>query len=156
MPDEWYRRSKSRNVSPAAGPSELTLKRLASLEESEEDEEEEGEGTAKAGDRINSPPRPNSAKTIEQRGLVTQGRLSSIFDGWLQSSPTSSSRSSTAFSTDSRKSVSEPKLVERAAPTNLEGKSLLSISDDEGEEDFEADFEDMLVSLLDPLLFTRY
>ena len=92
-------------------PSESTLKRLGSLEESAE--EDEDEGTAKLG-----PGRPNTHPTdiADRRGSLSQNRLSSLFDGWLRStSPTSPNqlrRSSISLSSDKRKSVSEPRLVD--------------------------------------------
>lgn len=129
----------------AAGPSDLTLKRLASLEESssEEEDDEEGEGTAKMGDRNTSVSNP--VKTIEHRGLVTQ-RLSSIFDGWLPSSPTTANSNSNVPSSEKRKSVSEPRLLEHASPIELQKTALLNIKNDDGEDDFEATFEEMLAS----------
>lgn len=147
IPEEWYRRSKSRNVSPAVGPSELTIRRLAALQES--DEEEEEEGTAKVAERKFSPTRQDSTKTVEQRGLVTQGRLSSLFEGWLHSSPpTTPTRNSAIFSPENRKTVSEPKLVEKKDPTKhiRSGSGSSDASDDEDEEMFKKAFEDMVVS----------
>ncbi|KAJ6583786.1 hypothetical protein B0H10DRAFT_2168123 [Mycena sp. CBHHK59/15] len=107
VPDEWYRRSKSRNLSSASTePSESTIRRLASLQETEE-EDEEDEGTAKLNDTVS--PRASAA---EGASSATQNRLSTMFDGWLRGSPVTPSRSSVVFSPDNRKSVvSEPKLV---------------------------------------------
>lgn len=136
-------------MSPAAGPSQQTLNRLASLEESseEEEEEEEGENTAKMGDRTT--PAPNQAQMIEQRGIVTQ-RLSSIFDGWLPLSPTNTSPNLSSnkllSSAEKRKSVSEPRLLEQASPIKLESSARYGSGGDDEDEGFEASFEEMLVS----------
>lgn len=143
VPDEWYRRSKSRNVSSAVAPSDSTIKRLAALQESDEEGDEEGEGTAKMGEQ-KAQDRPNSAKTVEQRGIVTQSRLSNIFEGWLNSPPSSPNRNSAIFSPENRKSVSEPKLLDKGT-NGMDGNSSES-SDDGDEERFEKEFEDMLVS----------
>jgi len=151
VPDEWYRRSKSRNVSPAPGPSESTIRRLAALQESEEDdaeeeEEEEGEGTAKLG-ASNPSLETDTKKTVEQRGLVTQARLSNMFENWLYpSSPNSSTRSSAVFTPDNRKSVSEPRLMDAASPNIISKRNSSDASEDESEDDFDTSFEEMLVS----------
>ena len=111
----------------------------------EDDDEEEGEGTAKMEDRSTSV--PNHVKTIEQRGLVTQ-RLSSIFDGWLPSSPTAANSNNNLLSSEKRKSVSEPRLLEHASPISLQKTALLDTADNDGDDDFEATFEEMLASKL--------
>jgi len=147
VPDEWYRRSKSKGLSPAARPSESTIRRLAALQEEQDDDGDNDEGTAKIGSPNVSPSQQNSSKTMEQRGLVTQGRLSSIFDGWLKpTSPTSSSRTSAVISSQNRKSVGEPMLVDQ---TITFARSSLPGSDanyDENGDGFESAFEEMLVS----------
>lgn len=150
VPDEWFRRSKPRSVPSSPTPSDATLRRLESLQETEEedngdeDDEEEGEGTAKAI----SAGTQAATKTVGQRGLVTQARLSSIFEGWLPSSPSPTSRRSSAvIVSESRKSVSEPRLLEqRTGPGVLERKVTLETSDDDEEVLQDAQFEDMLVS----------
>ena len=44
VPDEWYRRSRSRNLSSASfETSEATIKQLEALQESDEDEDDEAE-----------------------------------------------------------------------------------------------------------------
>lgn len=141
VPDEWYRRSKSRNVSTASfETSDSTIRRLVALQES--DEEDEDEGTAKLAS--DSPMRPPPAtNTADWRGSLSQNRLSSLFDGWLNSSPPASpNRNSTFGSPGDRKSVSEPKLVGHIAGNGLVVDSMNT----EIEGDFsEADFENMLV-----------
>lgn len=145
VPDEWYRRSKSKGVSPAAGPSASTIRRLAALQE--DGDEDNDEGTAKIGNLSASPSQQNVAKTVEQRGLVTQGRLSSIFDGWLKpTSPTSSSRTSAVISSSNRKSVSEPMLVNQTMTFTRSSLSGSDANDSENEDEFESAFEEMLVS----------
>lgn len=140
VPDEWYRRSKSRNVSTASfETSDSTIRRLAALQESDEDEDE---GTAKLAS--DSPMRPPPAtNTADWRGSLSQNRLSSLFDGWLNSSPpTFPDHNSTFGSPGDRKSVSEPKLVGPSAGNGI----VVDNTNTEIEGDFsEADFENMLV-----------
>ncbi|KAJ3492688.1 hypothetical protein NLJ89_g11182 [Agrocybe chaxingu] len=144
VPDEWYRRSKSRSVPSAPGPSECTIRRLAALQESED--EDEDEGTAKIGEK--RPSQSDTDKTIEQRGLVTQGRLSTMFEGWLRSTPpTSPNRNSAILSPENRKSVSEPKLVEKPSRNSFSKASASDSSEDENEDDFTASFEEMMDDL---------
>ena len=115
------------------------------MQESEEEEEEEG--TAKIAERNVSPTRQDSAKTVEQRGLVTQGRLSSLFEGWLHASPpTTPTRNSMISPSENRKTVSEPMLVEKKESTKLPSTGSSDTSEDEDEESFNKAFEDMLVS----------
>jgi len=145
VPDEWYRRSKSKELSPAI-PSESTIRRLAALQEEDADEDND-EGTAKIGNPDLSPSQQNVTKTVEQRGLVTQGRLSSIFDGWLKpTSPSSSSRTSAVTSPQNRKSVSEPTLVNQTIKFPRNRLSGSDANDGESEDGFESAFEEMLVS----------
>lgn len=92
MPDEWYRRSRTRTLSSGSlTPSEATIKRLADLEESEEEDEDEpveGEGTAKAQGAVTQSPTSSPEKSGDWRGTFSQARLSTMFDGWLPSGPT--------------------------------------------------------------------
>lgn len=144
MPNKWYRRTKPRGIQSATALSDSTLRRLAEMES----DEEEGEGTAKIGEKT---VRQNSAKDAEQRGLVTQGRLSSLFEDWTSHSPISPTNfDSTSYTPDKRKSVSEPRLVDRALFSHL-GRINISdtIATDEKSADFsETAFEEMLVSLV--------
>ena len=95
VPDEWYRRSRTRTLSSGSlTPSEATIRRLADLEESEEDEEEsaEGEGTAKAQvaatqSSPTSSPGNSPGSSGDWRGTFSQARLSTMFEGWLPSAP---------------------------------------------------------------------
>lgn len=91
VPDEWYRRSRTRTLSSGSlTPSEATIKRLADLEESEEEDEEEiaeGGGTAKA-DLATQSTASSPRKSGDWRGTFSQTRLSTMFEGWLPSSPT--------------------------------------------------------------------
>lgn len=152
VPEEWYRRTKSRNVSTeSVDPSEETLKKLASLQESDESEDsEEDDGTAK----IANSPKPQSVDTssdvakMEERGLVTSRRLSSMFDGWLYSSPTTPEKrgSGVSISTEKRKSVvSEPVLLEESLSSNKHEAGQSGASDVDKE--FSAQFEAMLDEL---------
>ena len=147
VPDEWYRRTKPRSIQSTTAPSDSTLKRLAAMQSDGDSSDEEGEGTAKVGDRS---VRPNSAKDAEQRGLVTQGRLSSLFEGWTNYSPTSSTRTSASFTPDNRKSVSEPQLVDQAIYSHLgrNGKFDTNLMDEESADFSEKAFEEMLVSFI--------
>lgn len=141
VPDEWYRRSKSRNLSTTSfETSEATLRRLGSLEES--DESDEDEGTAKGAGLTDA----HATDMSERKGSFSQSRLSSLFDGWLR--PTSSTspdlphRESITHRSDNRKSVSEPRLVEHHTGSNITSSNA---SDDATEDVSLSDFEDMLV-----------
>lgn len=140
VPDEWYRRSKSRSVLPAPGPSESTLRRLAGLavlQESESEEDAESESTAKLRTR-------NPTADAKQRGLVTQVRLSSMFGEWLRPSSPTTSRNSAVKTDENRKSVSEPK----PAPVSrlIERTDSSDLSEDEQDGDFDEAFEKMMVN----------
>jgi len=147
VPDEWYRRSKSRTVSSASTePSQNTIRRLEALQESDEDEEEaEAEGTAKA---VGGTP-PSS-----DRGTYSSNRLSSLFDGWL-GSPTA--RNSAVFSPspspERRKSatVSEPMPVQSQHTGSSLRQSIsvdqLTANEEEEESEFDhAAFVEVVVS----------
>ncbi len=144
VPDEWYRRSKSRNVSPAPCPSESTLKRLAALQESPDEEQDGDEGTATIG-KATASVSGDTAKAVEQRGLVTQARLSNMFENWLwPTSPPSSNRNSVILVPGNRKSVSEPKLA--SASRIIKSRNSSETSEEESDGDFDSTFERMLVS----------
>jgi diaphanous 1 len=150
VPNKWYRRTKPRGIQSSTAPSDSTLRRLAEMES----DEEEGEGTAKVGGKT---ARQNSAKDVEQRGLVTQGRLSSLFEEWTRHSPTSPTNlDNTSFTPDNRKSVSEPRPVDRATFSHLGRNNISDIStmDEECADFSETAFEEMLVSLTNSLIIT--
>jgi len=143
VPDEWYRRSRTRTLSSGSlAPSDATIKRLADLQESEEEDEEEsaeGEGTAKAQVAVNQSPTSSPPKSGDWRGTLSQARLSTMFEGWLPSSPTSAAPAeSPAQNKRTSVSVSEP--------IPLQAESAESDSDDLNE------FEEMMVKLLVPAL----
>jgi diaphanous 1 len=144
VPDEWYRRSKSRDVTHTSlEPSESTIRRLV------ESNTEAEEGTARFQTRTS----PTSSSIVaarpaspDWRASISQARLSSIFDVWkLSTSPTSSSP---ANFTGEKKIVSEPRLVEQHS-----GSGFLSSDEEvEGSQKFNsAEFEQMLVRRLSPL-----
>lgn len=151
IPDEWYRRSKSRSVSPTAPRN--ALGDLESPEKSED--ESEGEGTAKqkalarSSSTTSPPTSPGFAAPIDWRGSMSQARLSSIFESWIH--PSGSSSSSTS-SRSERKSVSEPRLVEHTTGGNVQTSPAgsydplpLDQQQDEGVD--RIDFEQMLVCI---------
>ncbi|KAG6861568.1 hypothetical protein C0995_014864 [Termitomyces sp. Mi166 len=145
VPDEWYRRSKSRNVSNTLlEPSESTIRQLAALQES--DEEDENEGTAKVG-AVPVTSRSSTATAAVWKGSISSNRLSTLFDGWLRSSsPTSPTRSSTFMPTESRKSVSEPRLLQDTTGTGNPKLNALSEalkSDDVDKAAFDQLLDDM-------------
>ena len=113
------------------------------LQESESEEEDaEDESTAKL--RAKNPPAgTDTAKTIEQRGLVTQVRLSNMFGDWLRPSSPTSSRNSVVATHENRKSVSEPKLA--SSSQIIEKVDSSDQSEDERDGDFDAAFEEMMV-----------
>lgn len=148
VPDEWYRRSKSRsNSSVSFTPSEDTVRRLADLQESED--EEEGDGTAKQKNSANSsktpvagPGSPGFTAPSDWRNSIAQNRLSSLFESWMHSG---SPATSTTELPPEKKTVSEPKLISHntgeaiARPTAGETRV-------DNDEDVDADeFEEMLV-----------
>lgn len=141
VPDEWYRRSRPRSTSSVSfEPSESTIKANQDMETSEE---EDGDGTAK---QVNasavSDSSPSKTKSADWRQSLSQGRLSSVFEGWLRpTTPTSPPRAAKAY-TPERMSVSEPKLLE---PTNGDVGSRTS-NVDSVEVDLDTDeVEQMLV-----------
>lgn len=136
VPDEWYRRSRTRTLSSGSlTPSEATIRRLADLEESEEEDEEEsaeGEGTAKAQATANQSPPSSPPKSGDWRGTFSQARLSTMFEGWLPTSPTPVTPvESPAQNKRTSVNVSEP--------TPVQAESVESDSDDLSE------FEEMMV-----------
>ena len=147
IPDEWFRRSKSRSVSSTSNVSQDTIRRLADLEEEaeDEDEEDEGGGTAKgkpsdAPAPLESPPGSGGFKApMDWRGSVSQHRFSSILDSWMRPQSPTTERPSTP--TPEKKVVSEPKLVEHKT-----GDSTTSSTTDEQTNGVDPDaFEQMLV-----------
>ena len=137
VPDEWYRRSKSR-LSSAALDNNDTLK--VSNRDSVGDDEEEGGGTAKQ----NNVASVSSSKSADPRQA---NRLSSIFDGWLPgggATPAPPALANAVAGDRSSINVSKPVPVLEPQKTGLG----LSISDEaEGDEVNDvADFERMLVS----------
>jgi diaphanous 1 len=145
VPDEWYRRSKSRSITTGSlQPSESTIKRNAALREA--DDEIDEEGTARfqtAASHILSPTVAPPASP-DWRSSISQARLSSLFDVWKRPvSPTSPSPPGVSHK---KKVVSEPRLVEQHS-----GNSLLSTGDEVTEvvQTFNATyFEQMLVRQL--------
>ncbi|KAI0776213.1 FH2-domain-containing protein [Trametes elegans] len=126
VPDEWYRRSKSRSTSSTSTDvSEDTIRRLADLEEGDEEEEEEGEGgTAKqkSMEAQGSPESPRGFMApVDWRGSISQNRFSSILDSWMRpQSPVAHEEKSTL----ERKIVSEPKLVEHKMGDSITATSV--------------------------------
>lgn len=136
VPDEWFRRSRTRTLSSGSlTPSEATIKRLADLEESEEEDDEEpaeGEGTAKAQPAAIQSAASSPRKSGDWRGTFSQTRLSTMFEGWLPSNPTSAAPvESSVQNRRTSLSVSDP--------IPLQTELTESESDDLGE------FEEMMV-----------
>ena len=136
VPDEWYRRSRTRTLSSGSlTPSDATIRRLVDLQESEEEDEEEpaeGEGTAKVQAAVNQPPTISPSKTGDWRGTFSQARLSTMFEGWLPSSPMPAAPAESPVK-NKRTSVSV------SEPIPLQAESVESDSDDLSE------FEGMMV-----------
>lgn len=84
----------------------------------------------------------NTAKAIEQRGLVTQARLSSIFGEWLRPTSPTINRHSDITIHENRMSVSEPKL---APASRIIERSDSSDPSEDDRDDFESAFEEMMV-----------
>lgn len=137
VPDEWYRRSKSR-LSATALDKNDTLK--ASNHDSVDDDEEEGGGTAKQ----NNAPSVSTFKSADPRQA---NRLSSIFDGWLPGGGATPAPPALANAVaGDRGSINVSKPVPILEPQ----KTGLGISMSDGSEGDEAndvaEFERMLVS----------
>lgn len=165
VPDEWYRRSRSRNLSSASSSSGLTedtVKQLEALQESpDEEEEEEEEGTAKsphASRNQGNPPSSQSQNQQTWKGSVTQARLSTLFDGWLgstsaptPSTPPTISRRQGIGSSPNRMSVSGPRLVAQhtgGTPRMDSAAAPEGAGDEEGDDVFdESAFDEMVVRL---------
>ncbi|KIK67748.1 hypothetical protein GYMLUDRAFT_68769 [Collybiopsis luxurians FD-317 M1] len=140
---EWLRRNTARtdrrsaiaSSMPTVKPSQATIRRLGSLQESlneeedDDDSEEEGEGTAKLNRSV-SP--ENHTPTRGWTSSVSAGnRLSSLFGGWMAEG---NRRSSVIASSDNRKSiVSEPLLMEQHTVSPASDTS--STSDDDSDID---------------------
>ena len=92
----------------------------------------EGEGTAKAQVTINQSPTSSPPKSGDWRGTFSQARLSTMFEGWLPSSPTPAAP---AESSAQKKRTS----VRVSEPIPLQAESAESDSDDLCE------FEEMMV-----------
>ena len=142
VPDEWYRRSKSRTVSSTSNVSQDTIRRLADLEEEEGDDEDEldQEGTAKLksleASTTSEPGSGGFKAPMDWRGSISQNRFSSILDSWIRPQSPVNERPSTP----TPKVVSEPKLVEHKT-----GDSVSSTTNPE-HASVDADaFEQMLV-----------
>lgn len=142
IPDEWYRRSKSRSVSSTSSDvSQDTIRRLADLEE-EDEEDEDVEGTAKQ--KLESSITSETARGVftapmDWRGSIAQNRFSSILDNWMRGQdPAADGRSTPTLE---KKVVSEPKLVEQRT-----GSSTASVISNEEPDGIDpAAFEQMLV-----------
>lgn len=136
VPDEWYRRSKSR-LSSAALDNNDTLK--AGNRDSAGDDEEEGGGTAKQ----NNVASVSTSKSADPRQA---NRLSSIFDGWLPGgvTPASPALANAVAGDRSSFNVSKPVPVLEPQKTGL-GMSMSDESEGDEANDV-ADFERMLVS----------
>jgi diaphanous 1 len=144
VPDEWYRRSRPRPT------SSLSLDQSESSTEASHgmgmSEEEDGDGTAKqlraSAVSDASPPSKVKSESGDWRQSLSQGRLSSVFEGWLRpSTPTSPTRTTKNF-TPERMSVSEPKLLERTGESDASDTNSV----DAVETDLDTgDFEQMLV-----------
>jgi len=142
VPDEWYRRSRTRTLSSGSlTPSEATIRRLADLQESEEEDEEsaEGDGTAKGQAAAIQSPANSPPKSGDWRGTFSQARISTMFEGWLPTSPTSATPVE-SLTQNKRTSVNV------SEPTPVQAESTESDSDDLSE------FEEMMVRRLVPVL----
>jgi diaphanous 1 len=164
VPDEWYRRSKFRQV-PAIShePSEETIRRLADLDDrhdrhdsiaesdengdEDDDDDDDAVGTAKQKDAPQSPkgvssPIQSFNSGAEWRGTVAQRRLSSLFDSWKGPSEVQPSPPTTP----DRKSVSEPMLMGETQKNTLSRSNTSDSTESSDSEMDDTDFEEMLVS----------
>ncbi|EMD40584.1 hypothetical protein CERSUDRAFT_102967 [Gelatoporia subvermispora B] len=148
VPDEWYRRSRSRTISSSSlTPSEATIRRLADLEEEEEEDSEVVDGTARQKDLVQPQERetisPQATGTAaDWRGSVSASRLSSLLEGWVYSTPSGTG------SISQRKPVSEPKLIDRRNSIIIAGPADMTTTDGGAADDVDAAvFEEFLDEL---------
>jgi diaphanous 1 len=143
IPDQWLRR-KPRPTSTSKHSSADTI---ASTMDAESSTEEEGEGTVKknsnAGQATYVPtPRPGSP---EWRSSLSQTGLTSFLSGWSQPAPATTS-AVVATSTGSRKSISEPLLVQQNTGGSFSAGVRTIREDGAGSNEFDAaEFERWIV-----------
>jgi diaphanous 1 len=143
VPEEWYRRSKSRSIANISSEqSQSTAGRLTVLQESDAEGTDDEDGTARFQTAASH--MTNTATTLQhpsdRRGSISQNRLSSLFDGWLTTSPTSPTRTNASLWHE-KKNVSEPKLVQdRAGYHNFDNGNDQELN--------VVDFEQMLVCII--------
>lgn len=114
----------------------MTLKLLASLEESDEDEEDDG--TAKIT-------KPRLSDRPQSEVTPNPSRLSSMFENWfIPASVASPTQKDLNPRSGNRMSVSEPKLVEHSTGSSLLQSDHVVPSDNEDIP--EAAFEEMMVT----------
>ncbi|KAJ8462763.1 hypothetical protein ONZ45_g17814 [Pleurotus djamor] len=136
IPEEWFRRSKSRNMSSSSlEPSESTLRRLAALQESDEEDSEEGDGDGTAKAMANSGVTNSVPSTPDAQGTFSQNRLSHLFEGWL--GPSSPTPSTPPPPERRRTIVSEPKLLDKKAPRSQTSDTSESEESEVDNDDFE-------------------
>ncbi|KAJ3796793.1 armadillo-type protein [Lentinula aff. detonsa] len=146
IPDEWFRRERTRTASMnSLEPSQSTIRRLASLQESDEEgednDEEEGEGTAKVNNLASSENKSLSSSS-EWTG---SNRLSTLFTGWLSQSAEVPHQSIITPPGKRKSVVSEPRLFEQHTGGSPKDTSA-SNTEDESDLD-ENGFNDMLDKL---------
>lgn len=158
VPEEWYRRPKSKSfTSHLPNDDEDTLKLVLANEPgppaASEEAGENGDGTAKQSTRNSSstPPSPDasndrrlssisstSGTESSRRSTYSSNRLSSMFDGWLNLSPsTAALLPSQPNAAPERINVSSPTLID---PTQNEGEDYLVETDEQ-----RAEFEQFMV-----------
>ncbi|KAG8756405.1 hypothetical protein FRC12_010590, partial [Ceratobasidium sp. 428] len=160
VPEEWYRRPKSRSFSSHISLEDDTFKappsKILDLNDNLEVNEENGDGTAKASSRplSSTPSSPVLAKSrrtseifasppgtpsISRRGTFSSNRLSSMFDSWLSLSSTAAAdlpsqpNASTATASE-RYSVSLPLPM---TPGENDEKQETQVETDEQKAEFE-------------------
>jgi diaphanous 1 len=149
IPDEWFRRSKTRPAtSTPLESSETTNKRLA---ESEEDRSTDDEGTAKQQKVAQAPRSHNDERdSPDWRSSLSQRRPSNLFDSLLGNSPSVSLKRASTISTHERVNVSEPTLVEHHTGSSGAGNGCGDSEESETEPD-STEFEKMLVCISDAI-----
>lgn len=138
VPDEWYRRSKSRSLSLTPIESGGTLVETSSQSVTEDDDE--GDGTAKQ-----KPKASNSS--VKQH--ANQSRRFSLFEGWgTVSSPPSSSAALASALTGDRSSISVSAPIASLQPQRTGLGIAFEEENELSEEDIAAEFERMMVCAL--------
>ncbi|KAG9048580.1 hypothetical protein FS837_012435, partial [Tulasnella sp. UAMH 9824] len=139
VPEDWYRRSRHRSMTPSLASVDDHDKPANGLDDGSDDDE--GDGTAKAAGRGGNATPTASVLHTPAQSPNKGSRLSSIFDTWRGSASPSSPRPETP---DRRISVSDP--VPLMASLN-EVVTRLETEESKEDEEWMAEFDRMVEDL---------